>query len=176
MERSCYRRGGETMRIIYLPENWTILLCFIVWPLIQVAAALLCQNLPDRIFSPTSFLFRPHRFEKHGRIYDRIFRVSRWKHLLPDGGMVWKKRGFKKKHLDNFSEENLIRFLIESARGELTHWLAIFPFWVFWFFTPPNVPWMMLAYALIVNLPCIIAQRYNRPRVQRLLHRMEQNR
>ena len=94
------------MRIIYLPDNWTILLCFIVWPLIQVAAALFCLNLPDRIFSSTSFLFRPHRFEKHGRIYDQIFCVRRWKHLLPDGGMVWKKRGFKKKHLDNFSEEN----------------------------------------------------------------------
>lgn len=31
----------------------------------------------------------------------------------------------------------------------------------------------MLIYALLVNLPCIIAQRYNRPRVQRLLNRMK---
>jgi hypothetical protein len=29
----------------------------------------------------------------------------------------------------------------------------------------------MLLYALIVNLPCIIAQRYNRPRVYALYRR-----
>lgn len=164
------------MQIIFLPTAWTILLCFIAWPVMQIAAAIICFNLPDRIFSQSSFFFQSHSFEKAGRIYDRIFHVRRWKHLLPDGGMAWKKSGFKKKHLENFSEENLNRFLVESARGELTHWLAIFPFWIFWFFTPPNVPWMMLGYALTVNLPCIISQRYNRPRVQRFLYnRMHKN-
>ncbi len=112
-----------------------------------------------------------HDFEKEGRIYDRVFRVSRWKRLLPDGGMVCRKHGFKKKHLVNFTEKTLNRFLVESARGELTHWLAILPFWIFGFIAPPQVIWYMLIYALLVNLPCIIAQRYNRPRVQRLLNR-----
>jgi glycosyl-4,4'-diaponeurosporenoate acyltransferase len=161
------------MRLIFLSDELTIILCFVVWPVLQVGAALICLNLPNRFYSPDSFFFRAHRFENEGRIYDRIFRVSRWKHLLPDGGMVWKKRGFKKKKLDSFSEEILNRFLVESARGELTHWLAIFPFWVFWFFTPPIVPWIMLIYALLVNMPCIIAQRYNRPRVQRVLIRKQ---
>ncbi len=159
------------MRIIFLPDIWALILCFIVWPVLQVGAALICISLPGRFFSPNSFVFRAHGFEKDGLIYDSIFRVSRWKHLLPDGGMVWRKRGFRKKKLDNFSEENLNRFLVESARGEMTHWLAIFPFWIFWFFTPPYVPWIMLIYALLANVPCIIAQRYNRPRVQRLLQR-----
>jgi len=84
-----------------------------------------------------------------------------------------KKRGFKKRSLENFSKENLNRFLIESSRGEMTHWLAIFPFWLFGFFTPPHAVWIMLAYALAVNMPCIIAQRYNRPRVKRLLESMK---
>ena len=159
------------MRLIFLSDELTIILCFVVWPVLQVGAALICLNLSDRYFSPESFFFRTRCFEKEGRIYDRIFRVSRWKHLLPDGGMIWKKRGFKKKKLDSFSEVNLNRFLVESARGEMTHWLAIFPFWVFWFFTPPIVPWIMLIYALMINIPCIIAQRYNRPRVHRLLSR-----
>lgn len=163
------------MQIIFLPEIWTIVLCFVVWPILQVAAALFCLNLPDRIFSSNSFFFRTHHFEKEGRIYDKVFRVSKWKHLLPDGGMVWKKRGFRKKHLANFSENNLNRFLVESARGELTHWLAILPFWVFGFFTPSKVIWYMLAYALLVNTPCIIAQRYNRPRVRKLLTRMKRH-
>lgn len=31
----------------------------------------------------------------------------------------------------------------------------------------------MLIYAILINLPCIVVQRYNRPRIQRLLQRME---
>ena len=161
------------MRILFLPENWTLVLCFIVWPVLQVGAALLCLNLPDRVFSPDRFLYRSHRFEKEGKIYDSIFHVSRWKHLLPDGGAVWKKRGYEKKRMKNFSRENLSKYLVESGRAEMTHWLAIFPFWVFWLFTPPIVPWIMLLYAVMINFPCIIVQRYNRPRIERLLRKMK---
>jgi len=161
------------MRVIYLSTPWTLLLCFIVWPVLQVSAALFCLALPNRLLSVRSFFFRTHAFEKGGRIYDRIFRVSRWKHLLPDGGTVLNKNGFRKKHLDSFSEENLTRFLTESVRGELTHWLAILPFWVFGFFAPPEIIWYMLAYAIFANVPCIIAQRYNRPRVERLIAHLQ---
>jgi glycosyl-4,4'-diaponeurosporenoate acyltransferase len=161
------------MRLIYLPDSYAILLCFLVWPVLQVAAALICLVMPDRFFQPDVFLYRAHRFEKNGRIYSKIFRVNRWKHLLPDGGTVFRKRGFKKKKLESFSEDNLNHFLIESARGELVHWLAILPFWLFWLFTPPIVPWLMLVYALLVNIPCIITQRYNRPRVLKLLSRIK---
>ena len=93
--------------------------------------------------------------------------------MLPDGGSIWGKKGFKKRQLADLSNENLNRFLTESARGELTHWLAIFPFWVFGFFAPPQVVWMMLVYALLINLPCIMAQRYNRPRIRRLLKKRQ---
>jgi glycosyl-4,4'-diaponeurosporenoate acyltransferase len=159
------------MQIIFLPKAWTIALCFAVWLVLQASPALICLYLPDRFLTPERFLFRSHRFERNGRIYDQLFRVSRWKHLLPDGGTVWKKRGFQKKKLSDLSEETLKRFLIESSRGELSHWIAISPFWVFWFFTPAYVPWIMLVYAILINMPCILAQRYNRPRVQHLLER-----
>ncbi|NLA71937.1 MAG: hypothetical protein GX850_05915 [Clostridiaceae bacterium] len=157
------------MRIIFLSDAWTILLCFIVWGVFQVSSALFCLKLPDRFLSPNSFFFKSHHFERDGRIYDRVFRVRSWKHLLPDGAAVWKKRGFKKRTMDDFSEDNLNRFLIESVRGELTHWLAIFPFWVFGFFVAPALLWIMLIYALVINFPCIITQRFNRPRIQRLV-------
>jgi len=164
------------LQVIFLPVGWTVALCFILWPILQVGAALMALFLPDRFYTPDRFFFKAHRFEQEGRIYDKIFRVSRWKGLLPDGGMVWKKRGlskrgFAKKHLTDFSPQNLNRFLIESARGELTHWLAILPFWVFGFFMPPIAIWLMLLYALAVNIPCILAQRYNRPRIKRVMER-----
>ncbi|NLV48149.1 MAG: glycosyl-4,4'-diaponeurosporenoate acyltransferase [Clostridiaceae bacterium] len=158
------------MRIIFLPDTWTIGLCFLVWTVFQVGAALVCLALPNRFFNPEKFIFRAHCFEQEGRIYEHYFRVKHWKYLLPDGGAVWKKRGFRKRKIDDFSKEYLNQFLIESARGELSHWLAILPFWAFGFFTPPIVPWLMLIYALLINIPCIMAQRYNRPRVKHILN------
>jgi glycosyl-4,4'-diaponeurosporenoate acyltransferase len=138
-----------------------------------VGAALFCFYLPNRFFSPQSPIFRAFSWEKEGRIYEKYLRVSRWKQILPDGSIVAKSRGFRKKKLQSFTFEYLERFMVESCRAEMTHLLAILPFWVFWFFTPPYVPWMMLVYALIVNIPCIIVQRYNRPRIMRILQKRE---
>lgn len=163
------------MRVIFIPTGWTILLCFIMWLIFHLLAALICLKMPDRTFSNQSFFFKTYGFEKDGHFYNKVFCVSKWKHLLPDGGMVFKKHGFRKKRLEDFSKETLSRFLIESARGELTHWLSILPFWIFGFIAPPQVIFYMLIYSLLANMPCIIAQRYNRPRVQRLLNKMQKN-
>jgi glycosyl-4,4'-diaponeurosporenoate acyltransferase len=159
------------MQIVHLPRELTIGLCFVLWPLLQEASARICHKLRDAHLSCDNFLFRPRRWENGGKFYDRIFKISKWKKLLPDGGSI-RKGAFRKKHLESFSKDHLERYLIESCRAELSHWLAMTPFWVFGFFTPPDVILYMLIYAVAVNMPCIIAQRYNRPRVIRLLHRM----
>ncbi len=157
---------------VFFPGTFvTLVLIFAIWALVPLLFAWLCLFLPDRFFTPNRFFWQSHGWEQGGRIYETLFRIKSWKYLLPDGGNVWKSRGYQKRRLADYTEENLKRFLIESARGELTHWLGILPFWVFGFFAPPYVVWIMLAYALIVNLPCILAQRYNRPRVFALLAR-----
>lgn len=155
------------MQIVYLSEPWTLVLCFVGWFLLQSGAAWLCFRMPDRWFKADRFPFRASRLETSGRLY-AILHVHRWKRWLPDGAAVV-KGGYRKKTLRDFSPQNLERFVVESCRGELTHWLAILPFWLFGFIGPPPILWIMLAYALAVNLPCIIAQRYNRPRIMHLL-------
>lgn len=160
------------MQVFSFPAFTTIALFFAIWATAPILLALVCLFLPDRVFAPNRFLWRAHAWEREGRVYEDVFRVRRWKHLLPDGGGIWKKRGYKKRNLSDYSEENLRRFLVESSRGELTHWLGITPFWLFGLFAPGWVVWIMLIYALVVNLPCIIAQRYNRPRVLALYRRL----
>lgn len=152
------------MRILFLSDFWTIFLCFLFWPVVQVGAVLLCLIIPDRYFSPVSSFYKTYRIEKQGKIYSRVFKVHLWKKYLPDGGSLFKGK-IGKKSLHDFSEKNLRKFLVESCRGELTHWLAIFPFWLSGLFAPAYVVWIMFAYAVAVNLPCIITQRYNRPRI-----------
>lgn len=156
------------MRILFLADIPSLLLCAVLWFLIQAGVAVFCFMLPIRVFNPHIFPFRSFALEDGGRIYDRLFKVKKWKHLLPDGGAI-AKRGYAKRNLTDYSESNLELFLIESCRGEMTHWLPIFLFWVFGFIVPPYALWYMLIYALVANLPCIIVQRYNRPRILKIL-------
>ena len=151
------------MQILYLSTPWTSVICFAGWFVLQLGAALICLKIPDRWLTSERYLFRPHRWEMNGRLY-LLLGVHRWKRLLPDGAAIT-KGGYRKKSLTDFSPENLERFVIESCRAELIHLLAILPFWVFGLIGPPSIIAYMFLYALAVNLPCIIAQRYNRPRI-----------
>lgn len=175
LERAGYRQGAQGVRIFFLSTGWTLVLCFVVWTVINLSVVAICLYLPDKLFNPYAFIFRSHPFEKEGQIYEKAFKVKQWKHLLPDGGGLWKKRGYKKRHLEDFSHDNLERFLIESCRAELTHWLAISFVWVFGFFLPASATLLMLIIALLGNLPCIIPQRYNRPRFLKLLEKTQSN-
>lgn len=160
------------MQIFFIPKPLAIILCFIIWPVLQLAAAAVCHKLPERFLSYSSFFYRSHGWEKGGEIYRRILRVHMWKKLLPDSA-DFIKGGYRKKSLDSISKSSLEKYLLESCRGEMTHWLAIPFFWIFGLFSPPIVILYMLIYALAVNLPCIITLRYNRPRIVKLLERME---
>lgn len=157
------------MQIVELPRPVMILLFFVLWFVFQMGAALLCLKLPNRFYARDGWLFKTRSWEQGGRLYERVFRIRRWKHLLPDGGALF--GGYAKKHLRDVSPQNLELFLLESRRAELTHWLAILPFWVFGLFAPGFVVPIMLLYALAANLPCIITQRYNRPRIVRILQK-----
>lgn len=156
------------MQLIYLPDWAALLVCFALWPVFQIVSALCCKRLPEKHLNAKSFYFRSHKWESSGQFYETVFFVRKWKKFLPDGGAVTRD-GYRKKRLTDFSEENLNRFLVESCRAELTHLFAIPPFILFSFFVPAYVVVFMFVYSILVNLPCVISQRYNRPRVSSLL-------
>jgi glycosyl-4,4'-diaponeurosporenoate acyltransferase len=155
------------MQVLFLPKAWTILSFFLVWPLLQFFAIWICQLISLDMLDHATGFFKPRRWENR-RFYQRFLKISRWKRYLPDGAAIT-RMGFEKKHLVSTNAAYLSRFLAESCRAELGHWLAILPFWVFGLWAPPVVMPLMLLYALVANLPCIIAQRYNRPRIAQLL-------
>ena len=143
----------------------------LVWPLLQFSASWLCLLIPLDKFDHTKGLFKPRSWESSA-FYRRYLKVNKWKKFLPDGAGLT-KAGMAKKHLAAIDPDYLSRFLKDSCRAELGHWLAILPFWVFGLWSPPLVLPFMLLYALAVNLPCIIAQRYNRPRIAQLLKQVK---
>ena len=161
------------MQIIFLPTEWSFLICFILWPVFQISISIICLIIPDDFYAKDNFLFRVRKWENQGNVYESIFRIRRWKQFLPDGAAIIKS-GFRKKHLQQMSVEYFKKFLVESRRAELGHWVAITPFWIFGFFTPFPVIIYMFLYAIIINLPCILAQRYNRPRLFEVLKKLEE--
>lgn len=158
------------MRLLFPPDWLSVALAFLLWPALQLGAAALSRLPKGGRVSPRKGIFRSRRWEGGGRFYQRFLGIKVWKPLLPDGAAVSRK-GYRKRRLGDFSTANLERYLEESCRAELAHWLAIPPFLLFGTFMPaPALP-LMLLYALLVNLPCVIAQRYNRPRIEKILSR-----
>lgn len=137
---------------------------WVVWSTVCGYAA---HRVPVRWLDHESWLFRLRAAEHDGRVYDRVLRIKRWKDLLPEAGGLF-RGGFAKRKVRH-DREYLERFVVETRRAELTHWpiLALGPTFYAW------MPWwlatVMGAYAVVANVPCLLVQRYNRARLQRIL-------
>jgi len=151
---------------IELPIAWVLTLNVLGWPVIQLGLAWLFTHLPISWFRPQ----RAYRWEREGRFYEQIFAIKRWKDWLPDGA-PWFRGGFGKGKLQDANLEYLRRFSRETWRGELCHWCALAFAPVFFLWNPWWADLIMVTYAVPANLPCIVAQRYNRARLQRLIDR-----
>ena len=157
---------GKLMQVIFMSYPKLLLSYFLVWPFIQLTMTLICNNLSDKWFKEDSFILKTRKWEKGGSFYKNFFKINKWKPYLPDGAKL-NKKGFQKRNVKTFESEYFSEFIVETGRAEMTHWLQIIPFWVFAFWSPSFVIFPMFVYAMIVNFPCIIAQRYNRPRLIR---------
>lgn len=127
--------------------------------------------LPRRWFSPDSALFAERKWEDGGRIYNKL-RVGKWKGRLPDMSKYIKGMIAKRLH-GRETADDIGRLISETCVAEAAH-LAL----------------MVLALGMIViwrgvggviccvcyaagNVPYIIIQRYNRPRLRRMQKRIE---
>ena len=158
------------MQLLFLPLGWTILLDSVAWAILQPAIAYLCTRLPASVFDARQWLFRARRWEQGGALYDRLLRVKAWKSRLPSGGTAL-AGGFSMKQVASRQPEHLERWVQETCRAELTHWLALFVAGFFFLWNPPLLGVAMVLYAVALNGPCIVVQRYNRPRLVGMLRR-----
>lgn len=115
--------------------------------------------MPERFFLP---LQKPSpRQRQEAALYRRVLHIRRWKHLLPDGA-PWVGGAFPKQRLASKHPAYLLRFALESRRGELAHWTMLACTPVFYLWNPVWAAILMTFYGLAANLPCILVQRYNR--------------
>lgn len=157
---------------IELPKVWIVVLNVLSVPFIHLGISWWFTRLSRDLFRPDTFLFRERAWENGGVFYQTLFRIRQWKGLLPDAAPWFD--GFAKRNLNGKDPAYLKAFRKETCRGEAAHYaqalaLLITVIWNPW----PVAAFVMMVYAVLSNLPCILIQRFTRCRLNHLLAQVE---
>lgn len=141
---------------------------------IGILAHVIGEALPRRWFDASRFPYRAYAFERNGRFYEALG-IRKWKNVLPDKSRIapgtYRKaiRGGAQQH----SAAHMERLLQETCVAECVHWalLVISPILLFTMESP--AAYVMTPLYGLSNLPYIMIQRYNRPRLAVLSARMQ---
>jgi glycosyl-4,4'-diaponeurosporenoate acyltransferase len=156
------------VRVVHLSDPLTVVVDVVAWGLIHAGAGYLAHRVPVAWLTRDRWLFRERSVERGGRLYSRTLRIGRWKDRLPEAGALF-AGGISKRHVTDRDQGGLERFVVETRRAELAHWLAAAPGPLFALWNPPAVVPVIIAYGLGINLPFVAVQRYNRIRASRVL-------
>jgi len=146
-----------------------------VFILLSVVNTFFSLRLPEFILDYKNWLYQERKWEDGGKVYQRIFKVKNWKNELPELSDFLKPI-FPRKHITAFDEKHIQKYLLESCRAELTHWGIILSSFLFGIWSGFLETLFMIFLALGLNLPYVIIQRYNRPRIIRFLENSKGNR
>jgi glycosyl-4,4'-diaponeurosporenoate acyltransferase len=162
------------MRIIFLSDLATGVMDVIAWICFHLSIGYWSSRIPINFFDPQRALYLTKKWERGGEIYDKIFHVRSWKKFIPSGANLYPNT-FKIKTLPSFKLDYVEHWLKESCRAEFCHWIMILPGFLFFLWNSVEVGWWMVLYAILNNLVPIIMQRYNRPRVRKMLAQLTKN-
>lgn len=155
-----------------LPKIWIAVLNVVMIPTIHLGVSWVFNQLPRSLFCSDSFWFSEKPGENSGRLYETVFGIRKWKNSVPDAGN-WMPGGFSK-NLQSTDPGYLRTFIQETCRGEAAHQFQLFGLlgilliWNPW----PVAAMVILVYAVVSNLPCILLQRHTRFRLIQFLHKI----
>jgi len=155
---------------LLMPQALTVAVDVVAWGVFHAATGYAAHRLGEERLSRDGWLLRPRAFEAGGRWYRRRLRIDRWKDRLPEAGDLF-RGGTSKRQLPSYDVAGLQLFASETRRAELAHWWAMWcgPIFVLW--NPPLAAGLLMGYGVVVNLPFVLIQRYNRARVEALVAR-----
>lgn len=145
-----------------------LLNCVLYLAAIGCAFFLLGRILPKNILHEDRFPFRSFQFEQDGKIYNQLH-IKQWQKKVPDMSRIL-PHAMPAKRLGSDFADHLPLMIKETCVAELVHWLlsllglSCLNLW-------PGLGGAIVTALYIVfgNLPFIIIQRYNRPRLMRLM-------
>lgn len=130
---------------------------------------LLGRILPKRMFRPDLFPYHAWKVENGGRLYYKI-KINRWQAIVPDMSRLLPGFMPAKRLLHRPSDAQLMRMIRETCVAELIHvFLCVSGIALFWIWPGMGGIILYILYVVLGNLPFILIQRYNRPRLQAML-------
>lgn len=140
--------------------------CFIYLAVLGTASFFLGRLLPKEMFHADRFPYKCRRREKNGKIYDKLG-IRKWQDKVPDMSRLFKKMMPSKKFSELKNDVQKLPLMIqETCVAEFIHRLLFilgFGCVLLW---EGIWGWIVtIVYNLLGNVPFILIQRYNRPRL-----------
>lgn len=144
--------------------------CVLYIAAIGIASHFIGNALPRRWFRGDAFPFRSFGWERDGQIYRKIG-IHRWKDKVPDmskicGDMV------RKEVASRPTAESLETLVAESCVAECVHFFLILLSLAVLAIYPGAGGWIVWGLCVLGNLPFMLIQRYNRPRLLKMRNRL----
>lgn len=128
--------------------------------------------LPKRLFHADRFPFRAYRWERGGKIYDKLH-IRAWHKKVPDMSRIFPYL-IPPKRVTGDINKQLPRMLQETCIAEFVHFvLCLVGLRCLWLWPGAGGVIVTILYIGLFNLPFIIIQRYERPRLLRLYKKMQ---
>lgn len=138
---------------------------------IGILSFLVGRIVPKKWFRYDRFPYRLFGFEKGGRVY-RAAGICRWKSTFPDMSAIFPKLIPSKKLPGTVNAMHVERMIQETCIAEATHFLlGVLGFGCVLFWNTAEGMILAILYAL-GNIPYIMIQRYNRPKLVLILDRL----
>ncbi len=141
--------------------------CVIYLAIVCVVGFFAGRAVPKRWFHGDRFPFHAYRWEREGRVYRKL-RVQKWHNKVPDMSKLFQKLMPPKSLKGATEDAQLERMVQETCVAESTHVVVgVCGFYCMRLFSGVGGVIVSLLY-FAGNLPFIVIQRYNRPRLMRL--------
>ena len=148
----------------------TFLYSLIYIALLGVLSHFVGQALPRKWFDAGKTPYKSADWEKGGKVYEKLG-IKRWKDIAPDMSRIMPDM-VKKKLTSENKERGMDTLIAETCVAECVHWgLIILSFGILFWWRGVWAAVFLLVYNILGNLPFIIIQRYNRPRLVMLEQR-----
>ena len=165
-----FTTGDASLRQV-LPKPLFVFLRFAsIVGLLGIPAFFWGEKVPRRWFDPGRFPFRSFKWEQEGRIYEKIG-IQHWKNHTPDMSKHFQKTFAKQGNLLR-SPEHLRKLVAETCSAEFVHTVLILLSPAFVLLMDEYGVLAMVLY-ILGNLVSLIIQRYNRPRIMKIIQRIE---
>ena len=132
------------------------------------------RMISKKQFNPSRGIFRCHKWEQGGKIYEKLS-IRKWHKRLPDMSRILPFM-MPQKNLSGDYAKRLPEMISETCVAEIVH-IAISLMGLYCLHLWPGAGSVVivLLHSLLLNLPFIIIQRYNRPRLIRLQDKLQKS-